>query len=303
MAEHDQRFKNLIRECLFEFVSLFFPFLADLLDLRHLAWEDKEVFADPPRGDVYILDLVARVPSLADPDETNLLHIEVESRDAVATFRPRVYNYYHFLRHKNNCRVVTLAVYLRVGLDGIGIDSYTEEVDGLEALRFQFRYVGFPKLDAAAYVVGSNWLGVALSSLMQIPPQRKAWLRAEALRRLLMECPENNYRRFLLVECVEAYLELDAEQQQEYQRLLMVNPYKEIVPMMQTTFEKGMEKGMEKGEEKALRRTVEKLLTKRFGPLSDSARQNLERLSIEKLDELVLAVLDAPSLEALGLTN
>ncbi len=55
---------------------------------------------------------------------------------------------------------------------------------------------------------------------------------------------KNNYRRYLLVECVEAYLDLDEQQQRDYQQLLLTNPYKEIGPMMQTTFEKGIEKGI-----------------------------------------------------------
>ena len=170
-VEHDQRFKTLIREFLVEFVTLFFPMVAALLDLRRLSWLDKELFTDPPRGDVYLLDLVARVPTLADPAVSNLLHIEVESRKAVAKFRPRVYDYNHFLGHKHQCPVVTLAAYLRVGLRGSGIDSYVEnDITGLEKLRFQFRYVGFPSLDAATYVAGDNWLGVALSALMRIAP-------------------------------------------------------------------------------------------------------------------------------------
>ena len=34
MAEHDQRFKTLIREFVLEFISLFFPAVAALVDLR-----------------------------------------------------------------------------------------------------------------------------------------------------------------------------------------------------------------------------------------------------------------------------
>ena len=294
MAEHDQRFKTLIREFVLEFISLFFPAVAALLDLRRLSWQDKEVFVDRPRGAVYLLDLVARVPTLTGV--INVLHIEVESRDAVATFRPRAYNYFTSLRQEHQCPVITLAVYLRVGLKGIGIDSYVEvDETGLEVVRFQFRYVGLPRLKAATYVAGDNWLGVALSALMNIRRGRKAWLRAEALRRLLFECPENNYRRMLLVECVEAYLDLDEAQQRQYERLLLRNPYKEIGPMMQTTFEKGMEKG--------LRLAVEKQLIKRFGPLPEAAQQKLAGMASEKLDELLLAILDAKTLRSLGLVD
>ncbi len=111
---------------------------------------------------------------------------------------------------------------------------------------------------------------------------------------------KNNYRRYLLVECVEAYLDLDEQQQRDYQQLLLTNPYKEIGPMMQTTFEKGIEKGIEKGS----RQTVEKQLLSRFGPLPATARQRLEKLSIEKLNELAVALLDpTASLQSLGLLD
>jgi Domain of unknown function (DUF4351) len=295
MADHDQRFKNLIHEFLREFIGLFFPDLPARLDLQSVDWEEKEVFSDPPQGDVYHLDLVARIPSSSKGAAANLVHVEIESRDAVATFRPRLYNYYHFLRHRHRCPVISLAVYLRVGLEGVGLDSYVEEDNGLEVLRFQFRYVGLPGLEAAQYVAGNNWLGVALAALMRMPREGKAGMRAEALRRLLLECQENNYRRFLLVECVEAYLELDEQQKQDYERILLTNPYKEIGPMMQTTYEKGIESGK--------RRMVETQLTKKFGPLPEPVKQRLAEMPITELEELGSALLDAATLQALGLVD
>jgi len=60
-------------------------------------------------------------------------------------------------------------------------------------------------------VQGDNWLGVALSALMRIPPERAAWLGAEALRRI-QAAPLTDQQRFLLGECVEAYLPLDDAQ-------------------------------------------------------------------------------------------
>ncbi|MDD4270849.1 MAG: hypothetical protein PHN77_21720, partial [Thermoguttaceae bacterium] len=41
--------------------------------------------------------------------------------------------------------------------------------------RFQYLYVGLPGLDGVEYAKGDNWLGVALSVLMKIPPDRVAW--------------------------------------------------------------------------------------------------------------------------------
>lgn len=206
MAEHDQRFKSLLHEFLPDFLRLFFPEQAELFDLEHIEWLDKGLFVDPPQGDVLLLDLVASLPLRSGEHETlALIHIEVESRDAVATLPRRMFDYYTLLRRDHDCPVLPIAVYLRVGRDGVGVESYAEDFAGLAVLRFQYLYVGLPALDAERYVAGSNWLGVALAALMRMPPSRKVWLRVEALRRILMECPENDYRRLLLQECVEAY--------------------------------------------------------------------------------------------------
>jgi hypothetical protein len=234
-----------------------------------------------------------------------LVHIEVESRDAVATFRRRMYQYYESLRRKYGCSVLPVAVYLRVGLDGVGIDRYEESYDDLEVLRFQYLYVGLPGLDAERYVSGTNWLGVGLSALMRVPRVRKAWLRSEALRRVLLECRENDYRRFLLRECVEAYADLDEEQRREFDQLLTTEPYKEIRPMMTTTWEKGLAEGraqgLEQGRVLGLRHAIRVLLERQFGALSAAVTQRLDAWSADRLEELLVAAARASSLQELGL--
>jgi hypothetical protein len=301
MAEHDQRFKTLLKEFLADFLRLFFPDYVSDLDLSAPEWLDKEVLTDPPAGDVYILDLVARlrplpVATAADPTVlAAVILLEVESRDAVATFRPRMYHYYEAVRRMYEGRVLPIALYLRVGLDGIGVETYTEAFGPLEVLRFQYLYVGLPALDAERYVQGPNWLGVALAALMKVPDDRRAWLRAEALRRVLLECRENDFRRLLLFECIEAYLALSPRQESEYKELLARSPYKEMMPVMTTTFEKGIQKGR--------RDSIRELLEKRFGPLKPVVEQRLNDWPADRLSDLLLAVPDAPSLQALGLED
>jgi hypothetical protein len=82
-----------------------------------------------------VLDLVARLRRRGGAGPAELLvivHIEVESRDAVATFRPRMYHYYEGLRRTHDLPVLPIAVYLRVGLDGLGIDTYVETYADLD---------------------------------------------------------------------------------------------------------------------------------------------------------------------------
>ncbi len=317
MAEHDQRFKRLLREFFPEFLTLFFPRHADGLDLSSVEWLDKELFAAALQGEVHILDLVARLrrrtagASGAPAELLAIVHIEVESREAVAAFRPRMYHYYEYLRRTHDCPVLPVAVYLRVGLDGVGVETYVETFDDLEVLRFRYLYVGLPALEAEPYAAGANWLGVALAALMRVANADRPRLRAEAVRRVLVECQENDYRRLLLMECIEAYLTLDEQQQHEYDQLLRMPPYQEVMPMMTTTFEKGIAKGLEEGiakgmqqgKEQGQRRIVWRQMEKRFGPLSPVARQRLEEWPAERLEELSLALLDASSLRALGLED
>ena len=93
-----------------------------------LTWLDKEVFLAPPQGDKRHLDLVARlrlradapppVPGLAEL--LTLVHVEVESRDSIQPFWPRMFEYYVQLRRDSQLPVLPIGLLLRVGLDGIG---------------------------------------------------------------------------------------------------------------------------------------------------------------------------------------
>jgi hypothetical protein len=55
--------------------------------------------------------------------------------------------------------------------------------------------------------------------------------------------------------------------------------------------------------EQGMRKILERLLQRRFGPLSDKARERLATLPAERLEELAEAMLDATSLKELGLED
>ncbi len=152
--------------------------------------------------------------------------------------------------------------------------------------------MGLPALDAVEYVKGENWLGVALAALMRIPKERTAWLGAEALRRL-QAAPLTDQQRFLLGDCVQAYLPLDEGQQAEFERMVTSERYEGVIAMNQTWFEKGIEKGR--------REDVREMLEEQFGPLSPPAIAKLEQLTLERMREVRRALRHASSLKELGL--
>ncbi len=303
MSDRDQRFKTLLKEFFAEFIRLFFPAWADRFDFSAVEWLDQEAFPDPPQGRKEILDLVARLPVHPAPTTQAsekegpwvvLVLVEVEGKDRAASLRGRMFAYYHYLRHKHQTPVLPVALFLRVGLDGVGWDVHEEWFWEQRLVHFEYAYVGLPALDAFPYAQGTNWLGVALSALMRVPEERKAALKAEAVQRLAT-APENEWRRYLLYECVEAYLALEGPQLAEYEGLLRTEPYQEAKAMAVTSFEKGMEKGQ--------RALLQRLLERRFGRLSPAALERLASWPAERLGDLAEALLTAASLKELGLAE
>jgi hypothetical protein len=302
-SDHDQRFKTLVVEFFRDFLFLFFPTWAARFDLSTLDWLTQEVFPDPPQGERRALDLVCRLrlqpgvpPPLAGNEDGGLvlIHLEVESNDRIAGFRRRFFNYYCDLRRKYDLPVWPIGLFLRVGLDGVGWTSYEETFWDQRILAFWFAYIGLPALDAETYLHGESLLGVALTSLMRVPRERRVELQAEALDRIARG-QDNEWRRFLLAECLQAYSELDPAEWHRLQALLITDKYKETRPMTLTYYERG--------QLAALLEMAECQLEMKFGALSAEVKQRLETLSLAQLRELVRKLMQAQSLKELGLED
>jgi hypothetical protein len=101
-----------------------------------------------------------------------LIHVEIEHADSVTALRPRMFDYYAQLRRRHALPVLPVALYLRVGMEGVGWDVYEENFWDRRVLHFGYAYVGLPALDGEHYLAGENVLGLALSVLMRLPAER-----------------------------------------------------------------------------------------------------------------------------------
>jgi hypothetical protein len=288
MADHDQRLKSVVRECLAEAVDLTFPAWAVALDLSAPEWLEQEVFPDPPSGERREVDLVARVPIRAGGHA--LVHVEVEWRDSLTDLRERMPRYHHYLGFKYGLPVLSLAIYAQVGLEASGWEEVRGEFQGETLNLTRWPYLGLRALDGLRYAEGDNLLGVAFVGLMRVPEAEMPVVKANALRRLA-EANLTDVRRYLLMGLIEAYMPLDGPLMQQYQDLLVTKEYATVIRFEDTTYER------------AQRALVGKLLTKRFGPLSAVAQQRLAAYPSEKLEELGEALLTAASLAELGLED
>jgi hypothetical protein len=296
--DHDQRLKVLLKEFFEAFFLCFFPEWAARFEFLDIDWLDKELFLAPPQGERRQLDLVARLRPGAPPpregvaDLVALVHVEVESRASTLAFRPRMFDYYIQLRRDTGLPVLPIALFLRVGLDGIGWDVYEEHFWERRIIRFEYAYVGLPAVPGEPYATGENLLGVALSALVRLPADRRAELYVEGLKRIAVS-GENDYRRFLLAECLEAYAELDEDQKDRVQALLHTEAYREVEPLMKTTYERGIEQGE--------RRSALRQMEAKFGPLPPEVKGQVEALSLDAVIQPQLDLIKAESLEELRL--
>ena len=280
MIDHDQRFKQLIKEFLPEFFSLFFTDWYDRFDLNQVTWLDKELFVAPPQGERSFLDLLAQIAIRSSPkprpnepqDQLVLLHIEIESAESVESFRRRMYDYYHYLTKEQQRDVLPIAVYLKVGLKGRGTDRYQRWFWEQHVLTFEYNYVGLPGLEGSTFLGQTNPLGIALSSLMHWPREQRVLAAIEALERLVA-AGESAWRKLLLCECVQAYAPLDENQQIELTELLHEPERKGVIKMGKTwteigeekCYKRGLEEGQLKGKTEAMQQTLLRLGRKRFG--------------------------------------
>ena len=310
--DHDQRFKEMIREFFPQFMNLFFEVYAKEFDLTSPQWLDKEVLPNPPEGERHILDLVAKLRTTRSLSANRteeclaLVHVEIESQDRTTALKPRLPRYYFHLRDKHRLPVLPIVLYLRVGMEGIGTDEVIEEFGPLQVMRFQYLYVGLRSLDALQYSRGDNWLGVALSALMHANRDQWPVLGAEALRRLA-DAPLNDHQRFLLSDCVQAYLPLDEAGLATFERITKAEPYSKVIAMNKTPYDKGIERGLEQGlergletgKESALRDVAIALLESKFRSVPGSIIERIGTLSYSELRTLTIGIQGAATIEEL----
>jgi hypothetical protein len=304
MDDHDQRFKTLLRQFLPEFIGLFFPTWAARFDFAGTEWLDQEAFLDPPQGEKRVLDLVANVPTrqtVPDPagrgaDHTLVVvNIEIESAERATDIRPRMLWHYESLRRRHGLPVFPICLFLRLGLNGIGWDAYEERLWEEPVLRFAYAYVGLPALDGMTYFNSPNVLGLALSALMKLPAADRVRIKAEGLDRLA-RAREDEVRKYLLAECFDNYLWLTDAERIEFERL-QAEQFSEGKAMATGWLERGRVEGRVEG----LREAARRMLEKKFGQLPAGTLRRLDAIPVERVEELLPAILDANSLDDLGL--
>ena len=281
----------------------------------HPPWTllDKETFTDWPKGKRREVDLLARVVLADGSDRTALIHVEIEAR-----YRPeigrRLGGYSMQIRH--NLPVVPIALCLRGGPPGVSLGSVADADLGPTTNHFRYHLFCLQGSRAEDFLARDQPLGWALAALMRPETLSRAEHKLACLQRIAA-APLDELYRFLLVNCVESYLQLTGRDAEELAALQARGNAKEVRSMGTRRLswaeqfeekgwykgvESGWNQGVEKGVEVGARQTLLRLLGARFGPLSEDVKQRVEAIhSVERLSQIAEQILIARSLEEMDL--
>ena len=299
--DYDPRIKLLLTLFFREFVELFLARFAERIDWQYgVEFLDKElqsILPDRPKGTV---DLLAKVRSLQPPrtgsDHLCLMHTEVEGRKSRRVMGRRMCRYFHRLDETLGLPTVPVVIYLKVGGEGLGWQSYDTTCWGHAFNHFEFPYIGLPALDGRSYVESANPLAWALTGLMNVPAEERAVVKAESLRRAAQGRLDSR-RQAVLVECVESFTVLDEQQRQAFEKLLASKGYQRAQAMQKTIYDEARESGRYETECNWL----VMLLEQKFGTVPRSTRKKIERLTSDERQQVAKDLLHATSLKELGL--
>lgn len=297
LMEYDNKFKLLLTLFFREFLELFFPEFARQIDWScPAAFLDKELRSIVTETSPKVVDLLARVETLGAGPRYCLIHVEVEGRKSRVALGKRLHHYFNRLDEMFDLPIVPIALFLNVGGEGLGWQTRELVCFGHCFNHFEFPYIGLPALDGLKYLETANPLAWALLGLMNVPQAERARIKAESLRRVERQRLELR-RRAVLVQCVEAFTVLDAEQSREYESLVQTDEYRKARDMQKTIYDEAEEKGgLDVG-----RRLLLVQLEEKFGQLPVRLRRKIERLTLQEIDRLARRIVTVDDRRELGL--
>jgi len=330
--DHDRLFKILLRTFFPGFLRLVVPHLAGRMDAARAVFLDKELLAEEPFQGNREADLLARVRvrSLG----VILVHVEIEAR-AGPKMPGRLRDYASRIQAAYREQVLSILVNLQRGEPGIHRLPPEDDLPVPELSTFRwvvFNLEGCPGTDYLAKPEPVAW---ALASLMSPGEESRATHKLRCQSRI-GEARMTARKRILLLDFVEAYLELTPAEAEEY-KVLSTRYRRGTRAMWMTWSERlkeegkkeglrlgkqegrklGQQEGLKAGQREGLKlgkqegleegaRSLQKvllsLLDQRFGPLPESVYRQVEAIgSLRRLTSLAEKVLVVNSLRELRL--
>ncbi len=282
--DHDQLFKELLSTFFIEFVELFLPEVAALMERGSITFLPQEYFTDLITGDRKIIDLIAKV-RFQGQDAFFIIHLENQSFSE-AEFARRMFFYFAKLHQEYLLPIYPVVIFSFDKPQRLESTNYKVSLANLEVLNFNFTSIQLNQLSWRDFLNQPNPIAAALMAKMKIQPSDRPKVKAECLR-LLATLKLDPARTRLISGFVDTYLTLNATEEQTFQTELDrmgLNKEEKVMEIVTSWMRTGMRNEAEK--------LVLRQLNRRFGPIEAELEQRIQALSIDRVEDLSDALLD-----------
>jgi Domain of unknown function (DUF4351)/Putative transposase, YhgA-like len=287
MIDHDRLFKELLETFFWEFLELFLPEVLEYVSRDSLIFLPQEVFTDVTFGEKKEIDLLAQVKFRGE-NRVFLIHIENQSYTQ-PEFERRMFHYFARLDEKYQLPIYPVVVFSFDEPKRPEKNQYLVNFPDKKVLEFNYVAIQLNRLNWRKFLNKPSPVTAALMAKMEFKPEDRPKVKLECLR-MLATLKLDPARIELISGFVDTYLRLNDREEQSLQTELKQAGLVEEEKVMEIVTS-WMEKGIETGE-KGL---VIRLLNRCFGSISNDLQQQINGLSIQKIEQLADSLLDFKS--------
>ncbi len=300
LADHDSPWKMALEEYFQEFLGLLFPAIHEQVDWsKGYSFLDKElqqITADANSGRRYA-DKLIKVYARDGSETWVLIHVEVQGEPEEA-FAERMYTYQYRLRDRYGVDVVSLAV-LADTRDSFRPTTFRYQRWGCE-LTFTFPTAKLIDWEArwAELEASDNVFALVVMAQIHAKRLKDGATRKDVKVALIRLLYERGYSREQVVQLfiiIDWMLQLPVALEPEFVQAVYAIQEEKHMPYVNTIERLEREKAVHEGVEGTLRKQI----ALKFGDLPEWADERLASANDAQLDEWVVQVLTADSLEAL----
>jgi len=293
--DHDRLFKELITLLFIEFLELFAPQIAALIDPDSIEFVDKEIFSEFIKSQEYEVDILVKC-KIAGEQRFVLIHIENQAKKQ-GGFGGRMFDYFVVVRAKFGLRIYPIALFSYDAPKKAEQEVYTETEFGMDVVRYQFQPIQLNRLKWQDYIGSGNPVAVALMSKMNVAPEDRATIRREFYN-LFTTGKLNNRQLRIIDEFMQSYLKLTTQEKEQIRAEMEPTMPTQAQPQYRTflyeehreAYEEGIEKGVAQGVHSGAVRLTMRLLEDKFDTIDETMRQQITALPTETVEDLSVAV-------------
>jgi hypothetical protein len=289
--DHDRLFKELLTNFFLDFLKLFVPYAADLLDGNSFEFIDKELFTDVTSGERWEVDIVAK-GMLRGESACFLIHVENQA-SRKGNFAERMFLYGARLYEKHRLPVFPVALLSYDAPRNPEPNVFEFRFGNFAPLRYEFQAIQLNRLNWRDFINTPNPVASALMAKMAIAPEDRVAVKFECLR-LLATLKLDPARMRLISGFIDTYLPLvgaDLDHFNEKVATLEPEPKEAVMQIMTSWKEEGRQEGILLGRSEGEAKIVLRLLGRLFGDQLESEVERIEALPVETLEELADALL------------